>query len=132
MSQMQNSFSEKSEGTIPSSWEKIATEKIVETVDTIRAKTSGPAIRISRTVVYGLTMMLILIVSIPFLVIGISRGFIEIFDQWVFSSHSTSVWFVYLLSGILWFLVGILIWRRRPRGAATPKQNSVLIGDQHD
>ncbi len=132
MNQMQNSFSEKSEEGIPSSWERVATEKIVETVNTIRAKTSGPAIRVSRTVVYGLTMILILIVSIPFLVIGVSRGLIEIFDQWIFSSHSTSVWFVYLLSGVLWTLVGILIWRKRPRGAATPKQGGVLIGDQHD
>jgi len=132
MVQMDNSFSNKNaDDGSSSSWESLATSKIVTGIDSVRTKTTGPAIHISRTVVYGLTMFLIGLISIPFLVIGTSRGFIEIFDNWVFTSRDTAVWFVYLLSGIIWSSVGLFIWNKRPKGAATPKQNPVEFGSNN-
>ena len=126
MVQMDNSFSNKNtEDGSSSSWESLATSKIVTGIDSVRTKTTGPAIHISRTVVYGLTMFLIGLISIPFLVIGTSRGVIEIFDNWVFTSRNTTVWFVYLLSGIVWCSIGLFIWNKRPKGAATPKQKPI-------
>tara|TARA_Y100000996_G_scaffold234748_1_gene184621 strand:- start:151 stop:543 length:393 start_codon:yes stop_codon:yes gene_type:complete len=105
------------------SLETLITSKIVNQVENIRAKTSGPAIRISRTLVYGLTAIVIVLIALPFLFIGVSRGLIEIFDLWVFSERSRAVWFVYLLSATLWSTIGLLIWRKRPKGAATPKES---------
>lgn len=102
--------------------ETLITSKVVSQVENIRVKTSGPAIRISRTVVYGLTGTFIILIALPFLFIGVSRGLIEVFDLWVFSERSRAVWFVYLLSATLWSTIGLLIWRRRPKGAATPKE----------
>ena len=132
MVQMDNSFSNKNaDDGSSSSWESLATSKIVTGIDSVRTKTTGPAIHISRTLVYGLTMFLIGLISIPFLVIGTSRGFIEIFDNWVFTSRDTAVWFVYLLSGIIWSSVGLFIWNKRPKGAATPKQNPVEFGSNN-
>ena len=132
MVQMDNSFSNKnSEDNSSSSWESLATSKIVTGIDSVRTKTTGPAIHMSRTVVYGLTMFLIGLISIPFLVIGTSRGFIEIFDNWVFASRDTAVWFVYLLSGVIWSSIGIFIWNKRPKGAATPKQKPVDFGSNN-
>ena len=114
-----------------SSLETLITSKIVNQIENVRAKTSGPAIRISRTLVYGLTAIVIILIALPFLFIGVSRGLIEIFDLWVFSERSRAVWFVYLLSATLWSTIGLLIWRRRPRGAATPKE-SVLHMEGND
>ncbi len=132
MVQMDNSFSnKKAEDDSSSSWESLATSKIVTGIDSVRTKTTGSAIHISRTVVYGLTMFLIGLISIPFLVIGTSRGFIEIFDNWVFTSRDTAVWFVYLLSGIIWSSIGLFIWNKRPKGAATPKQKPVEFGSNN-
>jgi hypothetical protein len=132
MVQMDNSFSNKNtEDVSSSSWESLATSKIVTGIDAVRTKTTGPAIHISRTVVYGLTMFLIGLISIPFLVIGTSRGFIEIFDNWVFASRDTAVWFVYLLSGVIWSSIGLFIWNKRPKGAATPKQKPVDFGSKN-
>ncbi len=132
MVQMDNSFSNKnSEDNSSSSWESLATSKIVTGIDSVRTKTTGPAIHMSRTVVYGLTMFLIGLISIPFLVIGTSRGFIEIFDTWVFTSRDTAVWFVYLLSGVIWSSIGLFIWNKRPRGAATPKQKPGDFGNNN-
>ena len=102
--------------------ETLLTSKIVDQVENARLKTSGPAIRISRTLVYGLTAIIIILIALPFLFVGVSRGLIEIFDLWVFSERSRAVWFVYLLSATLWSTIGFLIWRRRPKGAATPKE----------
>ena len=63
------------------SLERLITSKIVDQIDSVRTKTSGPAIRISRSVVYGLTTLLVILIALPFLFIGTSRGLIEIFDQ---------------------------------------------------
>ena len=132
MVQMDNSFSNKNaDDGSSSSWESLATSKIVTGIDSVRTKTTGPAIHISRTVVYGLTMFLIGLISIPFLVIGTSRGFIEIFDNWVFTSRDTAVWFVYLLSGVIWSSIGLFIWNKRRRGAATPKQKPGDFGNNN-
>ncbi|MBT94948.1 MAG: hypothetical protein CL431_03150 [Acidimicrobiaceae bacterium] len=105
------------------SFEALITTKIVNQIESIRTKTSGPAIRMSRTLVYGLTAILIILISVPFLFIGISRGLIEVFDNWVFSERSTAVWFVYILNATLWSTIGLLIWKRRPKDAALPKKS---------
>ena len=110
------------------SLERLITSKIVDQIDSVRTKTSGPAIRISRSVVYGLTTLLVILIALPFLFIGTSRGLIEIFDQWVFSERATAVWFVYLLSATLWSTIGLLIWRKRPKNAAKPKKSNSEIG----
>tara|TARA_Y100001970_G_scaffold281828_1_gene393407 strand:+ start:1158 stop:1544 length:387 start_codon:yes stop_codon:yes gene_type:complete len=109
---------------LSSDWPQQVTEQIVSKVDEIRDKTTGPAIKISRSVVYGLTACFLLLLSIPFLILGISRGLIEVFDAWVVSDRSTAVWVVYLITGVLWLAVGLLFWRKRPKGAAQPKQRT--------
>tara|TARA_B110000014_G_C20117366_1_gene590567 strand:+ start:1697 stop:2083 length:387 start_codon:yes stop_codon:yes gene_type:complete len=103
-------------------WPQQVTEQIVSKVDEIRDRTTGPAIKLSRSVVYGLTAFFLLLLSIPFLILGISRGLIEIFDAWIVSDRSTAVWVVYIITGVLWLAVGLLFWRKRPKDAAQTKQ----------
>ena len=103
-------------------WPKQVTEQIVSKVDDIRDKTSGPAIKISRSVVYGLTACSLLLLSIPFFIIGTNRGLIEIFDAWIVSDRSSAVWIVYLITGVVWLGIGLLFWRKRPKRAAQPKK----------
>lgn len=103
-------------------WPKQVTDQIVSTVDDIRDKTTGPAIKISRSVVYGLTACFLLLLSIPFFVIGTNRGLIEIFDTWIVSDRSSAVWIVYLITGVLWLIIGLVFWRKRPKRAAQPKK----------
>ena len=103
-------------------WPKQVTEQIVSKVDDIRDRTSGPAIKISRSVVYGLTACFLLLLGIPFFIIGTNRGLIEIFDTWLVSDRSSAVWIVYLTTGVLWLIIGLLIWRKRPKRAVQPKK----------
>lgn len=103
-------------------WPQQITEQVVSKVDDLRNKTTGPAIKLSRSLVYGLTTCLLLLLGIPFLILGINRGLIEIFDTWIVSDRSAAVWIVYMISGVLWLTVGLLLWRKRPKGAAQPKK----------
>ena len=117
----QNSQKENDIG-LKDDWPKQVTDQIVSTVDDIRDKTTGPAIKISRSVVYGLTACFLLLLSIPFFVIGTNRGLIEIFDTWIVSDRSSAVWIVYLITGVLWLIIGLVFWRKRPKRAAQPKK----------
>ncbi len=117
----QNSPNENDNG-LEDDWPKQVTDQIVSTVDDIRDKTTGPAIKISRSVVYGLTACFLLLLSIPFFVIGTNRGLIEIFDTWIVSDRSSAVWIVYLITGVLWLIIGLFFWRKRPKRAAQPKK----------
>ena len=56
----QNSQKENDTG-LEDDWPKQVTDQIVSTVDDIRDKTTGPAIKISRSVVYGLTACFLLL-----------------------------------------------------------------------
>ncbi len=103
-------------------WPSQVTDQIVSKVDDIRDKTTGPAIKISRSVVYGLTACVLLLLSIPFFVIGTNRGLIEVFDTWIVSDRSTAVWIVYLITGVLWLTIGLLFWRKRPKKAVRPRK----------
>ena len=104
-------------------WPQQVTVQVVSRVDDGRNKTTGPAIKLSRSLVYGLTTCLLLLLSVPFLILGISRGLIEIFDAWIVSNRSAAVWIVYMISGVLWLAVGLLLWRKRPKGAAQSKKS---------
>ena len=117
----QNSQKENDTG-LKDDWPKQVTDQIVSTVNDIRDKTTGPAIKISRSVVYGLTACFLLLLSVPFFVIGTNRGLIEIFDTWIVSDRSSAVWIVYLITGVLWLIIGLVFWRKRPKRAAQPKK----------
>ena len=95
---------------LPPDWPAQATSKVVGVVDTVRAKTSGPAIKVSRMVVYGLVAGLLGLLALPLVVIGLVRGITELVDN---------VWITYLILGALFNLIGVFFWSRRPRGAAS-------------
>jgi hypothetical protein len=95
---------------LPPDWPQQATTRVVGLVDNVRAKTSGPAIRISRAVVYGLVALILVLVALPLLMVGLTRllnyavpGGIE---------------WVYFIIGGASTLIGLVLWSRRPRGAA--------------
>jgi hypothetical protein len=105
---------------LPPDWPQRATERIVDLVDTTKVKTTGPAIKISRGVVYGLVATLIGVVLVPMLLIGITRGVVILFD--LFVTHERAVWITYLLLGAILSGLGFFLWSRRPKGAAVPSR----------
>lgn len=97
---------------LPVDWPEQATKRIVSAVDTVRAKSSGPAIRISRGVVYGLVAALVGVILLPLLVIGVVRGLVLLVND---------AWLAYLILGAIFVAAGLLVWSRRPKGAAKPR-----------
>lgn len=100
-------------GTIPGlphDWPRQATNRIVDLIDKVRLKTSGPAIGIARTVVYGLVVAMLAPVLLILALITLIRGLDEAIPGQVGP--------IYLVMGAVFTLVGLFLWSRRPRGAA--------------
>jgi len=96
---------------LPADWHVLATDKIVSTVDNVRVKTAGPAIKISRTVVFGLLGGVIALIAVIVFLIGAVRG--------LNNALPYDVWFVYLILGSIFMAAGIFLWSKRPRRAAS-------------
>jgi hypothetical protein len=110
---------------VPEDWPQQASTKLVSVIDSLRAGTTGPAIRISRAIVYGLVALILLLLAVPLLIIGLTRLLIGSLDSgflWFLPGleHDKAVWVAYLGLGTLFCAIGLLLWSRRPRRAAQP------------
>lgn len=92
-------------------WPAQATDNVVRLVDTVRSKTTGPAITAGRAVVYGLfaavlgVAALVLVSVVAIRVVNLLPG---------------DVWVAHLIVGALFTLAGLFLWRKgwaRPRTA---------------
>lgn len=94
---------------LPPDWPQRATNTLVTKVDEVRVKTSGPAISVARMVVYGITAAPLVVMAIVLLVIGLVRVLDIALDR---------VWLAYLILGAAFTLGGLVLWAKRPKGAA--------------
>lgn len=95
---------------LPEDWPQQATQRVVGLVDTVRSKTTGPAIRVSRAVVYGLVALILVLVALPVFLIGLTR----LLDYAI----PGDIYRVYLIVGAVFTLLGLGLWTRRPKGVA--------------
>jgi hypothetical protein len=86
-------------------WPRQATRTIVRTVDSVRDKTTGPAITAAAATVYGLVAVMALAVLTTALLIAVVRG-LEII-LW----HK--VWLAYLVLAAVFLAGGLVSWSRR-------------------
>lgn len=84
-------------------WPAQAADAVVNAVDGVRDKTTGPALKVARGVVYGLLILIMAVVAVVLLIVGLIR----------FLQHWFEVWQVYLGLGALFTLLGILLYRLR-------------------
>jgi len=96
---------------LPEDWHILATEKLVSTVDTVRVKTAGPAVKISRAAVFGLLGALVSIIALIIFLIGTVRLLNNVLPK--------DVWLVYLILGAVFLAAGAFLWSKRPRHAAS-------------
>lgn len=98
-------------------WPVQATDAIVGLVDTVRDRTTGPALAAARAVVLGVVVAAFVTVIGVLALIGSVRAGNELLD-WAGLSRETAVWVTDAAIGGLLLLVGLLLWRRRRAPAA--------------
>ncbi|MDY7100449.1 MAG: hypothetical protein S0880_04615 [Actinomycetota bacterium] len=86
-------------------WPSEVTDRIVGVIGTVRSKTTGPAITISRAIVYGLLAAVLAIAALILLVILLVR----IVDVYL----PGDVWAAHLLLGAVFLVIGLFLWSKR-------------------
>ena len=92
-------------------WTDQVTDLIVHNVDRVRSRTTGPILEVVRGSVHALVALTLLLpVAVLFLVLTV-----RVLTYYVFRE----VWITYTVLGMLFTLVGVVLWSRRHSGEAT-------------
>lgn len=92
-------------------WTDQVTDLIVDTVDKVRSRTTGPILDIAKGSVHAVVAFILLVpVAVLFLVLTI-----RVLTYFVFRE----VWITYAVLGMLFVLIGVVLWARR-KPATTP------------
>lgn len=95
-------------------WSAQAADTVVDLVDNVRSKTTGPLLQAAKVVVYGIVIVVVAIVALILLSIALMR-LVNVYVP-------GGVWISYFIVGGLFVLGGLLVWtKRRPaEPAPTP------------
>lgn len=86
-------------------WSDQAADTVVRVVDSVREKTTGPVLTAARAIVYGLIGLFVAFVALVVLTIAIVR-FIDVYLP-------GEVWSAHLLTGVVFTVGGLFVWRKR-------------------
>jgi hypothetical protein len=90
-------------------WTDQVTDLIVDSVDKVRRRTTGPILEVARGSVHAVVAILLLApVGVLFLVLAI-----RVLTYFVFRE----VWITYTVLGMVFTLIGVVLWSRRNQGA---------------
>ena len=96
---------------IPEDWPARGADLIVSAVGRLRSATDRPTANLARRLVYGMLMLTAAILMFVLTVIGLVR----LIDVYL----PGSVWATYTLLGGFFCGIGLLLWAKRPRRAAS-------------
>ena len=89
----------------PADWADQVTDLIVDTVDKVRERPTGPVLEISKGIVHGVVALLILTPIVVLFFAGAVRLL-----NWAIPGD---VWIAYAILGVLLLLLGAFLWSRR-------------------
>ncbi len=99
-------------------WADDTTDQVVKLVDTVRDKTTKPAITAARGVVFGILAVFLGLVALVLLLITLTRGLqVGILEH--FLDQGRAVYVSYLIIGGMFSLVGLLLFKKRHAGAGS-------------
>lgn len=90
-------------------WPQQATETIVNLVDNVKHKTTEPATKVVRGIVYGIVIVLLGVPAVIMLLVGL----VHLLNQISTDVLGLGVWLVYLVLGVIFTLAGFVLWRKR-------------------
>jgi hypothetical protein len=91
-------------------WTDQVTDLIVDTVATIRSRTTGPILQGAKGVVHGVVALIVL-VPVTILVLA---GSVRVLNYLL----PGDVWLAYAVMSAVFLLVGGVLWRQRGRGSS--------------
>ena len=99
---------------LPEGWVAKAADKIVSTVDSVRAKTTTPVEKVGRVVVWGLMIATAGAALVVALIIGVLRLLYEAVSRipGISDREGRSVWIIDVLIGVAMILIGLVLLRR--------------------
>ena len=86
-------------------WTDQVTDLIVDTVDKVRSRTTGPILEVSKGMVYAIVALILALPIVVIFMVGLVR-LLTIFIP---------AWATYLLFGIIFVLIGVVLWSKRGR-----------------
>lgn len=92
-------------------WSESVTDNIVDSVTALRRLVMKPLSRLARRIVYGFIAAILALLILLLAIIGLVR----LLDAYL----PQEVWLVYAILGGIFTIAGVLIWSRRPKGAAS-------------
>jgi len=90
-------------------WTVQVTDLVVDSVDKVRARTTGPILDISRGSVHAVVALMLLVPVLAVALVGLVRLL-----NWAIPGD---VWFVYAGLGTIFVLAGVALWSRRSPAA---------------
>lgn len=87
-------------------WTEQVTNLVVDTVDTVRDRTTGPILHYSRASVNAVVAFLLLLPVAVLMTIGVIR-----LITWLVRE----VWISYTIAGTILVLAGVVLWSRRSK-----------------
>lgn len=90
-------------------WPQQATETIVNLVDNVKGKTTEPATKVVRAIVYGIVIVLLGVPAVIMAMVGV----VHLLNQVSTDVLDLGVWLVYLVLGVIFSIVGWILWRKR-------------------
>lgn len=99
---------------LPEGWVAKVTDKIVSTVDSVRAKTTTPVEKVGRAVIWGLMIATAGVALVVALTIGVLRLLYEAGGRipGISGREGRSVWIIDVLIGVALILIGLVLLRR--------------------
>ena len=95
-------------------WPARASATIVQYVGTVRDKTTGPALSVTRTMVYALAMGLIGLVVLVLALILLVRVLVAA-TAYIPGVGNGEPWLAYAIIAVLFWIVGAVLWRMKER-----------------
>jgi len=88
-----------------SDWTDQVTALIVDSIDKVRSKTTGPILEVSKGMVYAVVA---LVLAVPIVVLFLV-GMVRVFTLFI------PAWATYLLFGAVFVIIGAILWSKRGR-----------------
>jgi hypothetical protein len=93
-------------------WAPELADTVERLVGTVRDRTTKPAVRAARAIVFGLLAAMLAVVAITLLLLAATRGLQALLDLGL--DWSMAVYLSYFIVGGILCLVGLLLLARRP------------------